>query len=204
TLAHVLDYLCPFKGPKGQHKPEEMWRGTMRSATGFAQRSLSSLNEFLLLGFADTREMQLLHAALFLGIYLAALLGNILIITAVACDHRLHTPIYFFRLNLSILDLGSISTTVPKSMANSLWNTRAISYSGCLLSTHGVIGGLQQPHSVVTPAVVHPRFLNSWVAPQSKSLFYGLHHPEPHTCLCSAYQGRKPEKSLLWVKAKKQ
>ncbi|XP_064380134.1 olfactory receptor 14A16-like, partial [Dromaius novaehollandiae] len=28
-------------------------------------------------------------------------------------------------------DLGSISTTVPKSMANSLWNTRAISYLGC-------------------------------------------------------------------------
>ncbi|XP_064359810.1 olfactory receptor 14A16-like, partial [Dromaius novaehollandiae] len=28
-------------------------------------------------------------------------------------------------------DLGSISTTVPKSMANSLSNTRAISYSGC-------------------------------------------------------------------------
>ncbi|XP_067164880.1 olfactory receptor 14A16-like, partial [Apteryx mantelli] len=28
-------------------------------------------------------------------------------------------------------DLGSISVTVPKSMANSLWNTRVISYSGC-------------------------------------------------------------------------
>ncbi|XP_072705414.1 olfactory receptor 14C36-like [Ciconia boyciana] len=38
---------------------------------------------------------------------------------------------YFFLLNLSILDLGSISTTVPKSMANSLWDTRAISYAGC-------------------------------------------------------------------------
>ncbi|XP_064360294.1 olfactory receptor 14A16-like, partial [Dromaius novaehollandiae] len=38
---------------------------------------------------------------------------------------------YFFLLNLSLLDLGSISTTVPKSMANSLWDTRAISYSGC-------------------------------------------------------------------------
>ncbi|XP_064360111.1 olfactory receptor 14J1-like [Dromaius novaehollandiae] len=91
----------------------------------------SSLNEFLLLGFADTRELQLLHFSLFLGIYLAALLGNGLIITAVACDHRLHTPMYFFLLNLSILDLGSISTTVPKSMANSLWDTRAISYLGC-------------------------------------------------------------------------
>ncbi|KFQ81281.1 Olfactory receptor 14A16, partial [Phoenicopterus ruber ruber] len=43
----------------------------------------------------------------------------------------LHTPMYFFLLNLSLLDLGSISTTVPKSMANSLWDTRAISYAGC-------------------------------------------------------------------------
>ncbi|KAF1620183.1 Olfactory receptor 14A16, partial [Eudyptes chrysolophus] len=64
-------------------------------------------------------------------IYLAALLGNGLIITAVACDHRLHTPMYFFLLNLALLDLGSISTTVPKAMANSLWDTRAISYLGC-------------------------------------------------------------------------
>ncbi|XP_025912542.1 olfactory receptor 14C36-like [Apteryx rowi] len=91
----------------------------------------SSLNEFLLLAFADTRELQLLHFSLFLGIYVAALLANSLIITAVACDHRLHTPMYFFLLNLSVLDLGSISTIVPKSMANSLWDTRAISYSGC-------------------------------------------------------------------------
>ncbi|XP_025978206.2 olfactory receptor 14A16-like [Dromaius novaehollandiae] len=91
----------------------------------------SSLSEFLLLAFADTRELQLLHFSLFLGIYLAALLGNGLIITAVACDHHLHTPMYFFLLNLSLLDLGSISTTVPKSMANSLWDTRAISYLGC-------------------------------------------------------------------------
>ncbi|KGL73301.1 Olfactory receptor 14A16, partial [Tinamus guttatus] len=91
----------------------------------------SSLNEFVLLLFAYTRELQLLHFSLFLGIYLATLLANGLIITAIACDHRLHTPMYFFLLNLSLLDLGSISTTVPKSMANSLWDTRAISYSGC-------------------------------------------------------------------------
>ncbi|XP_067159199.1 olfactory receptor 14C36-like, partial [Apteryx mantelli] len=91
----------------------------------------SSFNEFLLLAFADTRELQLLHFSLFLDIYLAALLGNGLLITAVACDHRLHTPMYFFLLNLSVLDLGSISTIVPKSMANFLRDTRAISYSGC-------------------------------------------------------------------------
>ncbi|KAF1422627.1 Olfactory receptor 14J1, partial [Spheniscus magellanicus] len=91
----------------------------------------SSTTQFLLLAFADTRELQLLHFWLFLGIYLAALLGNGLIITTVACDHRLHSPMYFFLLNLSLLDLGSISTTLPKAMANSLWDTRAISYLGC-------------------------------------------------------------------------
>ncbi|XP_075292382.1 olfactory receptor 14J1-like [Opisthocomus hoazin] len=91
----------------------------------------SSITHFLLLAFADTRELQLLHFCLFLAIYLAALLGNGLIITAIACDHRLHTPMYFFLLNLSFLDLGSVSTTLPKAMANSLWNTRAISYAGC-------------------------------------------------------------------------
>ncbi|KFP37346.1 Olfactory receptor 14I1, partial [Chlamydotis macqueenii] len=68
----------------------------------------------------------------FLGIYLAALLANGLIITAIACDHHLHTPTYFFLLNLSVLDLGCISTTIPKSMANSLWDKRDISYQGCV------------------------------------------------------------------------
>uniref|UniRef100_A0A8B9V624 Olfactory receptor n=1 Tax=Anas zonorhyncha TaxID=75864 RepID=A0A8B9V624_9AVES len=91
----------------------------------------SSVSEFLLLAFADTRKLQLLHFALFLGIYLGALLGNGVILTAIACDHRLHTPMYFFLFNLSLIDLGTITTTVPKAMANTLWDTRAISYSGC-------------------------------------------------------------------------
>ncbi|XP_063039444.1 olfactory receptor 14A16-like, partial [Melospiza melodia melodia] len=75
--------------------------------------------------------LQLLHFCLLLGISLAALLGNGLIISAVACDHHLHTPMFFFLLNLALSDLGSICTTVPKAMHNSLWDTRDISYTGC-------------------------------------------------------------------------
>ncbi|KAM9509990.1 olfactory receptor 14A16-like [Guaruba guarouba] len=92
----------------------------------------SSITHFLLLPFTDTRELQLWHFWLFLGISLAALVGNGLIITSTVCIQHLHTPMYFFLLNLSLLDLGCISTTVPKSMVNSLWNTRAISYTGCV------------------------------------------------------------------------
>ncbi|NXG95019.1 O14J1 protein, partial [Stercorarius parasiticus] len=91
----------------------------------------SSITQFLLLAFADTRELQLLHLGLFLGIYLAALVGNGLIITTIACDHRLHTPMYFFLLNLALIDMGSISATIPKSMANTHWENRAIAYTGC-------------------------------------------------------------------------
>ncbi|XP_068025718.1 olfactory receptor 14A16-like, partial [Melanerpes formicivorus] len=42
-------------------------------------------------------------------------------------------PMYFFLLNLALLDLGAISTTVPKSIINSLRDSRDISYAGCVL-----------------------------------------------------------------------
>ncbi|KAM4900297.1 olfactory receptor 14J1-like [Sylvia borin] len=91
----------------------------------------SSISHFLLLALADRRQLQLLHFCLFLGISLAALLGNGLVIAAVACSHHLHSPMFFFLLNLALSDLGSICTTVPKAMHNSLWDTRNISYTGC-------------------------------------------------------------------------
>ncbi|XP_067166446.1 olfactory receptor 14A16-like [Apteryx mantelli] len=118
----------------------------------------SSLKEFLLLAFPDTWQLQLLHFWLFLGIYLAALLGNGLIITAIACDHRLHTPMYFFLFNLSLLELGTISTTVPKSMANSLWDTRAISYWGCAAQVFLLLFFFAAEYSVLT-VMAYDRFV---------------------------------------------
>ncbi|KAM4751873.1 olfactory receptor 14J1-like [Cyanocitta cristata] len=91
----------------------------------------SSISPFLLLALADTRQLQLLHFSLFLGISLPALLGSGLIISAGACGQHLHSPMFFFLLNLALTDLGSICTTVPKAMHNSLWGTRHISYSAC-------------------------------------------------------------------------
>ncbi|XP_063037757.1 olfactory receptor 14J1-like [Melospiza melodia melodia] len=91
----------------------------------------SSISHFLLLALADTRQLQLLHFCLLLGISLAALLGNGLIISTVACGHHLYTPMFFFLLNLALSDLGMICTTVPKAMHNSLWDTRNISHTGC-------------------------------------------------------------------------
>ncbi|NXG77102.1 O14I1 protein, partial [Baryphthengus martii] len=110
----------------------------------------SSITHFLLLPFAHTRQLQLLHFGLFLGIYVAALLGNGLIITTIAWDHHLHTPMYFFLLNLALLDLGSISTTLPKAMANALWHTRDISYAGCAAQVFFVFFLIDAEFSLLT------------------------------------------------------
>ncbi|KAM9119088.1 olfactory receptor 14A16-like [Pangshura tecta] len=99
----------------------------------------TTVTEFLLLGFSDVREQQILHFLVFLVIYLAAVVGNLLIITVVTLNHHLHTPMYFFLGNLSFLDLCYISITVPKSMADSLTNNRLISFSGCVTQVFLVV-----------------------------------------------------------------
>ncbi|XP_078234214.1 olfactory receptor 14I1-like [Pogona vitticeps] len=96
----------------------------------------TSKTEFLLLEFSSVRELRIAQFVVFLVFYLAALVGNLLIICAVTVEHRLHTPMYFFLMNLAMTDLGSVSTTIPKSMANSLMNTRLISYFGCVAQVY--------------------------------------------------------------------
>nr|XP_014433820.1 olfactory receptor 14J1-like [Pelodiscus sinensis]XP_014433821.1 olfactory receptor 14J1-like [Pelodiscus sinensis] len=92
----------------------------------------TSMADFLLLGFSDVWQLQILHFVVFLLLYLAALVANLFIITVITLDRQLHTPMYFFLLHLAFIDLCYISVPIPKSMVNSLTNTRSISYSGCI------------------------------------------------------------------------
>ncbi|XP_015282221.1 PREDICTED: olfactory receptor 14A16-like [Gekko japonicus] len=94
---------------------------------------------FFLLGFSDTRQLQILHFVIFLLLYLTSIMGNLLIIILVALNHHLHTPMYFFLVNLSIADIGNISVNIPKAMSNSLRNTRLISYTECVSQVFSLI-----------------------------------------------------------------
>ncbi|XP_026502100.1 olfactory receptor 14A16-like [Terrapene carolina triunguis] len=93
----------------------------------------TSVTEFRLLGFSDIRELQILHFLVFLFVYVAALMGNFLIIVLVTLDHHLHSPMYFFLKNMSFLDLCYISATVPKSMVNAIMQRHSISFHSCFL-----------------------------------------------------------------------
>ncbi|XP_019064199.1 olfactory receptor 18-like [Fukomys damarensis] len=64
--------------------------------------------------------------------YLVTVLGNLLIILVISSDSHLHTPMYFFLFNLSLADICSVSTTIPKMIVDILTHTKAISYVGCL------------------------------------------------------------------------
>uniref|UniRef100_G3UFZ6 Olfactory receptor n=1 Tax=Loxodonta africana TaxID=9785 RepID=G3UFZ6_LOXAF len=92
----------------------------------------SSLSEFLLLGLPIRPEQQDMFFALFLGMYLTTVLGNLLIILLIRLDSHLHTPMYFFLSHLAFTDISFSSVIAPKMLMNMRTQSRSISYAGCI------------------------------------------------------------------------
>ncbi|XP_039724585.1 olfactory receptor-like protein OLF4 [Pteropus medius] len=92
----------------------------------------SQITEFLLVGFYEEPEWQPLIFELFLFMYLITVFGNLLIILAVSSDSQLHTPMYFFLSNLSLVDICFTSTTIPKMLVNIQTQSQIITYGGCI------------------------------------------------------------------------
>ncbi|XP_049753203.1 olfactory receptor 1J4-like [Elephas maximus indicus] len=92
----------------------------------------SSVSEFLLLGLPIRPEQQAMFSALFLGMYLTTVLGNLLIILLIRLDSRLHIPMYFFLSHLAFSDVSFSSVTVPKLLINMHTRDQSIPYVGCI------------------------------------------------------------------------
>ncbi|XP_024075958.2 putative olfactory receptor 10D4, partial [Terrapene carolina triunguis] len=90
------------------------------------------VTHFILLEIPNTDGLQTILFVTFLAFYLCTLLGNLLIFSAIVADARLHTPMYFFLCNLSIVDLGFSSISTPKLLANLWAQSRVISLGGCM------------------------------------------------------------------------
>ncbi|KAG3263804.1 olfactory receptor 13G1-like [Ictidomys tridecemlineatus] len=89
------------------------------------------VTEFTILGFLEPPRMRALLFLGFLGLYLAALTGNLLIVVAISTSPALHTPMYFFLANLAAVDILCTSTILPK-LLGSMGAGRTISYGGCM------------------------------------------------------------------------
>ncbi|XP_043853999.1 olfactory receptor 14C36-like [Dromiciops gliroides] len=135
-----------------------------------------AVTEFLLMGFSDTRELQILYSLLFFLIYSAGLMGNLLIVIITTLDRRLHTPMYFFLRNLSIVDACFISTTVPQASINSLVNNRAVSVTGCAAQVFLVVFLGYFEFTLLT-VMAHDRYV---------AICHPLHYPvimSPRVCM---------------------
>lgn len=93
--------------------------------------NITTVSVFLLRGFSAVPELQVLSAAALLLVYLVALLGNASILAAVTLDSRLHTPMYFFLKHLSVVDLCSTSTTLPRALLAVVLGSGEISLPAC-------------------------------------------------------------------------
>ncbi|XP_023966610.2 olfactory receptor 11A1-like [Chrysemys picta bellii] len=123
--------------------------------------------EFILLGFGDIPELQILLFLLLSVIYIVTMVGNILIVTLIVTDQHLHTPMYFFLGNLSCLETCYTCTILPRLLASLLTGDRTISVQGCLTQYYlfGLFGATE---CYLLAAMSYDRYLAI-----CKPLYYG-------------------------------
>ncbi|XP_059103957.1 olfactory receptor 5B12-like [Peromyscus eremicus] len=93
--------------------------------------NISEVTEFILVGLTDVPELQIPLSVVFTLIYLITLIGNLGMIMLILLDSRLHTPMYFFLSNLSLVDCVYASAVTPKVMVGFLTGNKIISYNAC-------------------------------------------------------------------------
>ncbi|XP_053120521.1 olfactory receptor 2AP1-like [Hemicordylus capensis] len=108
----------------------------MQLVTNSEQQNRTGIAEFILLGFGNVEDWNILLFLLFLAIYIVTLSGNLLIVGLVIADQHLHTPMYFFLANLSFLESCYTSTILPRMLNSFLMEDKTISLWGCILQMH--------------------------------------------------------------------
>ncbi|KAE8589847.1 hypothetical protein XENTR_v10017770 [Xenopus tropicalis] len=110
----------------------------------------------------DSQEMKIpLHISLFvlfLGIYLIILLGNLIIFLVISCNPHLHTPMYIFLQNLSLIDISFSSNVLPNLLHILLTQQNIISFLGCMTQMY-VFGFLAASEFLLLTAMAYDRYV---------------------------------------------
>ncbi|XP_069057643.1 olfactory receptor 1G1-like [Pleurodeles waltl] len=98
--------------------------------------NLSTIEDFLIIGFSDLPLLQFPLFVAFLMIYFVTLGGNLLVFATIYFNLQLHTPMYFFLIQLSILDIIYTSDIFPQMLVHFFLEGALVSLKGCLLQMY--------------------------------------------------------------------
>ncbi|XP_070810543.1 olfactory receptor 6E1-like [Pituophis catenifer annectens] len=107
----------------------------------------TTVREFILLGLTNNHQLAVALFFILLGIYLLTLIENMLIIMITLANAQLYSPMYFFLRHVAWLEIGYMSSVIPKTLANMATGSKSISLAGCFtqmflyffLGTTGII-----------------------------------------------------------------
>nr|AAP70804.1 olfactory receptor Olfr225 [Mus musculus] len=122
------------------------------------EKNNESSGEFILLGFSDQPRLEMVLFVVCTVFYFLAVTGNSAIIFLSLMDLRLHTPMYFFLSNLSLLDLCYSTSSIPQFQIN-LWGPRkTISFVGCAVQLFAFlsVGGIE---CILLSVMAYDRFV---------------------------------------------
>ncbi|XP_063803851.1 olfactory receptor 5V1-like [Pseudophryne corroboree] len=134
---------------------------------------------FILLGLSDVPYIQVICFLMFLLMYITTLSGNLLMIIIVRISPKLHSPMYFFLSNLSIIDVGFSSSTVPIILKNTISKDRSISLLECAIQMYFTLA-LGAAECIILAVMAYDRF-----AAICKPLYYNI-IMNKKLCVCLA------------------
>ncbi|KAG9463355.1 hypothetical protein GDO78_021915 [Eleutherodactylus coqui] len=100
------------------------------------QINQSTAQQFILLGLSTDPHLQIILFLILLIIYLMNISGNLLLIIIVRINPALHSPMYFFLTNLSMIDICFSSSVIPVLLGNTLAQDKSISFLGCAMQMY--------------------------------------------------------------------
>ncbi|XP_073498518.1 olfactory receptor 5V1-like [Phyllobates terribilis] len=122
------------------------------------QGNWTMVTYFIIKGISDVPELQLPIFLLVLLIYLITLGGNMTILMVVCLDRVLHTPMYFFLGNLSIVDMSSTTAALHKGLLIFITGDRVISYVSCISQVY-FLGWLTSDELLILTAMSCDRYV---------------------------------------------
>ncbi|KAM4707044.1 olfactory receptor 2G3-like [Discoglossus pictus] len=87
----------------------------------------------MLLGLETIPELHKLVFILVATAYVVSIIGNFMVIVIIQIDSRLHTPMYFFLMNLALIEILYTTAITPNTLKNLLEKDKRISFSGCFI-----------------------------------------------------------------------